>query len=112
LREVLSQTRERPFLGRRKVYLPFAQRVGVAKPKRTVYILKSVEEPARYYTGVTSDLTARLASHNAGRCPHTAGRRPWQLDVAIEFADERRALAFERYLKSGSGAACAQRHLR
>jgi hypothetical protein len=30
----------------------------------------------------------------------------------IEFPDERRALAFERYLKSGSGVAFAQRHLR
>ena len=27
-------------------------------------------------------------------------------------ADERRAVAFERYLKSGSGVAFAQRHLR
>jgi len=32
--------------------------------------------------------------------------------IVIEFADERRALMFERYLKSGSGVAFAQRHLR
>jgi hypothetical protein len=31
--------------------------------------------------------------------------------VVIEFADERRAVAFERYLKSGSGVSFAQRHL-
>jgi hypothetical protein len=30
----------------------------------------------------------------------------------IELADERRAVAFERYLKSGAGVAFAQRHLR
>ncbi len=30
----------------------------------------------------------------------------------VLFADERRALAFERYLKSGSGCAFAQRHSR
>jgi hypothetical protein len=30
----------------------------------------------------------------------------------VEFADERRAVAFERYLKSGSGVAVAIRHLR
>jgi hypothetical protein len=30
----------------------------------------------------------------------------------VEFADERRAIAFERYLKSGSGVAFAKRHLR
>jgi hypothetical protein len=29
-------------------------------------------------------------------------------DVVIEFAEERRALAFERYLKSGSGVAFAR----
>ena len=34
------------------------------------------------------------------------------LTVVIEFSDERRAVAFERYLKSGSGVAFAQRHLR
>ena len=32
--------------------------------------------------------------------------------LVIEFADERRAVAFERYLKSGSGVAFASRHLR
>jgi hypothetical protein len=30
----------------------------------------------------------------------------------IEFADGRRAVGFERYLKSGSGVAFAHRHLR
>jgi len=32
--------------------------------------------------------------------------------VVIEFPDEQRAVAFERYLKSGSGVSFAQRHLR
>ena len=40
----------------------------------------------------------------AGRCPHTASGRPWVIDVAIEFADEPRAIAFERDLKSGSAS--------
>jgi putative endonuclease len=66
----------------------------------------------RYYTGVTGDLRARLADYNAGRCPHTAKARPWLVDVIVKFADERRALAFERYLESGSGCVFAQRHLR
>jgi hypothetical protein len=34
------------------------------------------------------------------------------IDVVIEFADEERAVRFERYLKSGSGVAFARRHLR
>jgi hypothetical protein len=34
------------------------------------------------------------------------------LDLVIEFADEAGAVAFERYLKPGSGVAFAQRHFR
>ena len=39
-------------------------------PKRIVYILKNSEEPPRYYTGVTSNLKARL-----DRPRPAAGRR-------------------------------------
>jgi putative endonuclease len=80
--------------------------------KDTVYILRSLSIPHRFYTGVTSDLTARLADHNAGRSPHTSSGRPWTVDVTVKFADEARALRFEQYLKSGSGTAFATRHLR
>ena len=81
-------------------------------PKCCVYVLRSLADPKRYYTGVTGNYRARLEAHNAGRCLHTANGRPWQIDVIVEFADERRAVAFERYLKSGAGCAFAQRHLR
>jgi predicted GIY-YIG superfamily endonuclease len=80
--------------------------------KRYVYVLKNSEFPPRYYSGLTSDVAARCADHNAGCSVHTAKYRPWSIDVVIEFADERRAIAVERYLKSGSGVAFARRHLR
>jgi putative endonuclease len=80
--------------------------------KRFVYVLKNAETPGRYHTGVSSHVARRHAEHNAGNCTHTAKYRPWSVDVVIEFADERRAVAFERYLKSGSGVAFANRHLR
>ena len=80
--------------------------------KRFVYVLKNASQPTQYYTGVTSDVAYRLAAHNEGRCLHTANGRPWSIDVMVEFADERRAVAFERYLKSGSGCAFANRHFR
>jgi predicted GIY-YIG superfamily endonuclease len=80
--------------------------------KRFVYVLKNHENPPRYYTGLTSAVARRVAEHNAGGCFHTAKYRPWSADVVIEFADEDRAVAFERYLKSGSGVAFAKRHLR
>ena len=81
-------------------------------PQWFVYMLKNAESPPRYYTGHTSDVVRRHAEHNAGICVHTAKHRPWSIDVVIAFPDERRAVAFERYLKSGSGVAFAQRLLR
>ena len=81
-------------------------------PRRFVYVLRNADDSPRYYTGLTSDVATRLMEHNAGSCIHTAKYRPWSIDVVIEFGEERRALAFERYLKSGSGVAFAQRHLR
>lgn len=81
-------------------------------PKRFVYVLRSLSDRTRYYTGVTSNVKARLSSHNAGECVHSAQHRPWELDAVIAFRDEGRALRFERYLKSGSGVAFAKRHLR
>jgi putative endonuclease len=80
--------------------------------KRFVYILRNRSTPARYYTGLTANVSLRVAAHNGGQCRHTAAGRPWQTDVIVEFADETRAVAFERYLKSGSGVAFATRHLR
>ena len=84
----------------------------MSAPKCCVYILHSLKNRTRYYTGVASLPRARLETHNAGGCRHTANGRPWEIDVLIEFADERRAVAFARYLKSGSGGAFAKRHLR
>ena len=78
--------------------------------KRYVYVLRSVEAGQHFYSGLTSDVVARLSDHNAGRCPHTARHRPWELHVVIEFRDEPTAIRFERYLKSGSGRAFAKRH--
>ena len=78
--------------------------------KRFVYVLKNADDTPHFYVGLTSNVEARIADHNAGRCPHTASRRPWRLHVAIEFPDEPRARRFERYLKSGSGRAFAKRH--
>jgi predicted GIY-YIG superfamily endonuclease len=78
--------------------------------KRFVYVLKSATEFPRFYVGVTSDVSARLAAHNAGRCSHTARHRPWMIHVVIDFVEEVQALRFERYLKSGSGRAFARRH--
>ena len=85
------------------------QHAHVLWPKRFVYILRSKCDPRRYYTGVTSNLRAPLAAHNGGECAHTAERRPRDLDVVIAFHDQARAMALERYLKTGSGVAFSKR---
>jgi predicted GIY-YIG superfamily endonuclease len=63
------------------------------------------------YVGCTADLKKRLAQHNAGESLHTRRAMPWRLVTYIGFDDEAKAVAFERYLKQGSGHAFAQRHL-
>jgi predicted GIY-YIG superfamily endonuclease len=63
-------------------------------PKHCVYVLRSLRDRSRYYTGVTSDLKSRLATHNGGGSPHTATGTPWEIDVLVQFTDGRRALAF------------------
>ncbi|MBI2191999.1 MAG: GIY-YIG nuclease family protein [Planctomycetes bacterium] len=75
-----------------------------------VYLLRSISAPTQRYVGKTDDLKRRLAEHNAGKSVHTSKYAPWWLVVAIAFEDDRRALEFERYLKSGSGQAFASRH--
>lgn len=81
-------------------------------PKRFVYILKSIANPSEYYVGVTSHVADRLMAHNDGLSSHTAASRPWRPLVVIEFDEEAPALAFERYLKTGSGREFARRHFR
>jgi predicted GIY-YIG superfamily endonuclease len=76
-----------------------------------VYILQSQLDTERYYTGMTNDLKARLSTHNSGAVTHTAKYRPWRIKTYIAFADEVRAVAFEKYLKSGSGRAFAKARL-
>ncbi len=75
-----------------------------------VYILVGESEPDRHYIGSTSDLNARLAAHNAGRVSHTSKYKPWSVETATAFHPQTKAIAFERYLKSGSGREFARRH--
>lgn len=78
-----------------------------------VYILRSVAFPDQFYTGLCADIDARLAAHNAGQSPHTSKFKPWKLIFSFHyFEDSATAAAFERYLKSGSGRAFANKRLR
>ena len=75
-----------------------------------VYILQSLAGE-HFYTGITDDLDARLSKHNSGALTHTSRYRPWRIKSYVAFEDEARAIAFEKYLKSGSGRAFAKARL-
>ena len=75
-----------------------------------VYLLRSQSHPDQRYVGITADFSARRAQHNSGNSPHTRKYTPWEPVVVIRFEDSRTAEAFEKYLKSGSGHAFANRH--
>jgi putative endonuclease len=88
-----------------------AQRQGM-QPPTAVYLLRSCSQPERWYTGLTANVHARLATHNRGDSRHTSSGRPWRLEVVIQFASAGAARSFEAYLKTGSGRAFSRRHFR
>jgi predicted GIY-YIG superfamily endonuclease len=77
-----------------------------------VYVLRSVSDPTRYYTGLTDDVSRRLDVHNSGGSQHTAPLRPWELVAFTQFSNPESAAAFEQYLKTGSGRAFSKRHFK
>jgi predicted GIY-YIG superfamily endonuclease len=77
-----------------------------------VYCLESMSGEGTRYVGYPEELRRRIADHNASRNPSTATHRPWRVRTYIAFLMKHQALAFERYLKSGSGHAFAHKRLR
>jgi predicted GIY-YIG superfamily endonuclease len=76
-----------------------------------VYLLESITHPGKRYVGLTGDFKNRLTEHNDSKSPHTRRYVPWRPVVVVRFESDLKAEAFERYLKSGSGHAFANRHL-
>jgi putative endonuclease len=74
-----------------------------------VYLIRSHSHPKQSYIGITSDLEKRLIVHNSGGSVHTSKFKPWKLVAYFAFSDSERAVAFERYLKTGSGRAFAKK---
>lgn len=81
------------------------------RPMYYVYMIESLAVPSRHYVGFTEDLRGRLIAHNQARLPTTAPHRPWRLATYLGFSSKKQALAFEKYLKSGSGHAFAKKRL-
>jgi len=74
-----------------------------------VYILLCADDCP--YTGFSEDLKERINRHTCGYVPATKSRLPVKLVFYCAFTDKYKALAFEKYLKSGSGRAFMKRHL-
>lgn len=71
-----------------------------------VYILRSTE--GEKYIGVTHDLKTRLAQHNSGKTKTTKGGF-YTIVWYSAFLSKEKAYDFEKYLKSSSGYAFANK---
>ena len=76
-----------------------------------VYMLRSIPYPDRTYIGFSEDLKTRLSAHNNGQSLHTAKFKPWELITYVAFKERSKAFEFEKYLKSHSGKAFANKRL-
>jgi predicted GIY-YIG superfamily endonuclease len=63
------------------------------------------------YVGSTDDLRRRFASHQKGQVISTATNVPASLRSYVAVIDEASARRLERYFKSGSGKAFANKRL-
>ena len=63
------------------------------------------------YVGHTANVEERLNRHIKGYVPATKNIRPVSLLTYLAFTDKYKAIAFEKYLKSGSGRAFLKKRL-
>lgn len=59
----------------------------------------------QYYIGYAVDLKNRLKEHSSGKVQSTKSNLNYELEWYCAFKTEKKAVAFEKYLKSGSGIA-------
>ena len=74
-----------------------------------VYILKHVNDT--YYIGFSSNLKQRIQNHLDGKVGQTKSLRPLKLVYYSAFKDKKKALDFEKYLKTNSGFAFRNKRL-
>jgi len=68
----------------------------------STYVLLS-EKDNKFYIGWTDDLKNRLSFHNSGKVIATKDRRPLKLVYCEMCLDKDRAIAREKYFKTGFG---------
>ena len=77
-----------------------------------VYFLRSALNPRKTYVGACEDLKARLLKHREGGCLSTRLYRPWKLEAYVAVNTKLKAIELEKYFKSGSGRAFAEKRFR
>ncbi len=73
------------------------------------YILKLRDNT--FYVGFSSNLKQRIQEHSSGMVAHTKHFLPCILSFYAAFTSKKKALEFERYLKTSSGFAFRNKHL-
>jgi len=74
-----------------------------------VYILQLLNNSC--YTGFSSNLKNRIKDHNEGKVSQTKNFRPLKLIYYCAFINKKKALDFEKYLKTNSGFAFRNKRL-
>ncbi|MCX6787529.1 MAG: GIY-YIG nuclease family protein [Candidatus Kaiserbacteria bacterium] len=75
-----------------------------------VYILRDTASGQKY-VGFSEDLKTRLQAHRNKSVKTTKKHEDIQLEFYAAFRNKVKALAFEKYLKRGSGFAFVNKHL-
>jgi len=73
------------------------------------YILRLKDKS--YYHGHSTNLKQRIKEHQSGILPSTKNLRPVKLVFYAAFETKKKAIEFEKYLKSSSGFAFRNKHL-
>jgi len=79
------------------------------KDMHYVYILKLSN--GQYYVGETKNLKNRVIQHSQSNTKTTTRIKPEELVFYAAFKTKRKALGFEKYLKSSSGFAFRNKRL-
>ena len=66
------------------------------------YVLRS-EKDGKLYIGWTDNLERRVREHNSGKTPSTRPRLPFNLVYYEACVDMKKAIAREKYFKTGFG---------
>jgi len=75
-----------------------------------VYYLQSEFFSTKTYIGFTRNLKQRFSEYNAGKSVYIKDFKPWKMVGFLGFDQEKKALRFEKYLKTNAGRIFLRRY--